>query len=146
MRLMKHWDRLPREVVDVPFMETVKARLESRFWATWSSWRCLCSLQGHTPSPIRRHSLSFPQEVKDISWSGYLRWAIREMDRNSYSLGPSKISKIKFLNSKKLISSFPLLTLLMYFHCATCEVGMIKGYEETQTLIILWLFPLLLLC
>lgn len=31
MRLVKHWDRLPREVADVSSMETLKARLEKRF-------------------------------------------------------------------------------------------------------------------
>jgi len=28
MRVVKHWNRLPREVVDVPFAETFKARLD----------------------------------------------------------------------------------------------------------------------
>ncbi|KFQ73053.1 hypothetical protein N337_07120, partial [Phoenicopterus ruber ruber] len=28
MRVVKHWPRLPREVVDVPSLETFKARLD----------------------------------------------------------------------------------------------------------------------
>jgi len=28
MRMVKHWSRLPREVIDVPSLETFKARLE----------------------------------------------------------------------------------------------------------------------
>jgi len=28
MRVVRHWHRFPREVVDVPSMETFKARLE----------------------------------------------------------------------------------------------------------------------
>ena len=28
MRATKHWDRLPREVVDAPFLETFKVRLD----------------------------------------------------------------------------------------------------------------------
>ena len=33
LRVVRHWHRLPRDVVDVPSMETVKARL-IRPWAT----------------------------------------------------------------------------------------------------------------
>jgi len=28
MRVVKHWNRLPREVVDAPSLETIKARLD----------------------------------------------------------------------------------------------------------------------
>jgi len=28
MRVVKHWHRLPREVVDAPFLETFKDRLD----------------------------------------------------------------------------------------------------------------------
>jgi len=42
---MKHWNRLPGKVVDVPSLEMFKVRLDGA-WATWSSWRCPCSLEG----------------------------------------------------------------------------------------------------
>jgi len=44
MRVVKHWIKLPRELVDAPSWEIFKVRLKG-LWATWSSWRCLCSLQ-----------------------------------------------------------------------------------------------------
>ena len=41
--VVEHWHRLLSEVVDAPSLETFKVR---ELWATWSSWRCPCSLQG----------------------------------------------------------------------------------------------------
>ena len=50
---MRHWHRLPREVVDAPSLETSKVRQEG-LWATWCSCRCPCSLQeGCTRWPLR---------------------------------------------------------------------------------------------
>ena len=43
--MVRHWHRLPREAVDAPSLETLKARLE-RLWAPWCSCGCPCLLQG----------------------------------------------------------------------------------------------------
>ena len=45
IRVVKHWHRLPREVVDAPSLETAKVRLD-RALSTWWSCGCPCSLQG----------------------------------------------------------------------------------------------------
>ena len=42
--VMRHWDRLPKEVVGVTSLDTFKVRLEE-LWETWSSCRCPYSLQ-----------------------------------------------------------------------------------------------------
>jgi len=36
LRVVKHWHRLPREVIDAPSLETFKARLDGAL-STWSS-------------------------------------------------------------------------------------------------------------
>ena len=38
MRAVKHWTRLPREVVDAPSLETFKARLDGAL-STLTSWK-----------------------------------------------------------------------------------------------------------
>ena len=43
-RLVKHWNKLPREPVAAPSLEVFKARLDGAL-ATWSSGRCPCPWQ-----------------------------------------------------------------------------------------------------
>lgn len=39
MRLLKHWNKFPGEMIDALFLETIKSD-RMGFWAIWSSWRC----------------------------------------------------------------------------------------------------------
>jgi len=75
MRVVKHWHRLPREVVGAPSVETFKARL-NRLRATWSSWRCPCSLQGSwtrwplkVPSNPRHSMILIASQVFQFFWA-----------------------------------------------------------------------------
>lgn len=43
-RIMRHWNRLLRRVVDAPSLELSSWVM---LWATWFTWRCLCSLQSY---------------------------------------------------------------------------------------------------
>ena len=57
MRVVKHWHRLPRGVVYAPSLEAGQG------WATWSSWRCPCSLLG-----------------------GWTRWPLKVPSKPNYSM------------------------------------------------------------
>ena len=45
VRVVRHWHRLPRDVVDAPSMETFKVRLDQALGNLMWLW-CPCSLQG----------------------------------------------------------------------------------------------------
>lgn len=45
VRMVRHWYRLPREVLEAPSLETVKIRLDGAL-SNMISLRCPCSLQG----------------------------------------------------------------------------------------------------
>jgi len=42
VRVVRHWHRLHREVVDAPSLETLMVRLEGAL-STWLNCRCPCS-------------------------------------------------------------------------------------------------------
>ena len=46
MRVVRHWHRLPREAVDAPSLEALKARLESSLVNSLGYGRCPCLQQG----------------------------------------------------------------------------------------------------
>jgi len=45
VRVLRHWNRLPRDVLDAPSLETFKARLDKALGNLNYLW-CFCSLQG----------------------------------------------------------------------------------------------------
>mgnify|MGYP001851884207 CR=1 FL=1 len=45
MRVVRHWNRLPHDVVDAPSLETFKARLDQALGDLIQLW-CGCALQG----------------------------------------------------------------------------------------------------
>ena len=66
VRVVRHWNRLPSDVVYVPSMETFKARLDQALSNLIYLW-CPCSLQGSWT----RWPLKVPSNSKDsmILWS-----------------------------------------------------------------------------
>jgi len=53
VRVMRHWNRLPRGVADAPSLETLKVRLDQTLGNLIWLW-CPCSLQGSwTTQPSR---------------------------------------------------------------------------------------------
>ena len=56
--VVRHWNRLPREVVDALSLETLKVRLDGAL-SNLICCRCSCSLQGSwTRWPLRVPSIS----------------------------------------------------------------------------------------
>ena len=60
MRVVRHWIRLPSDVVNAPSLQTLKVRLDQALGNLIHLW-CLCSLQG---SWIR-WSLEVPSNSED---------------------------------------------------------------------------------
>jgi len=53
IRVVKHWHKMPREVLNTHAWKHSRSGW-TRLWATWSSWRCPCSLQdGRTRWPLK---------------------------------------------------------------------------------------------
>jgi len=51
--VVRHWNRLPCDVVDAPSLETVKVRLDQALGNLTELW-CPCSLQGVGPDGLQR--------------------------------------------------------------------------------------------
>lgn len=70
MIVLEHWNKLPREVVDVPSMQVFRGWMG--LWATSSTWRCSCSLQGE----LEYLTLKVPSQPKifydSMNFSGFL--------------------------------------------------------------------------
>ena len=68
IRVLKHWNRLLRGVVDAPSLETFKVRLDGTL-STWWSCRCPCSVQGSwTWWPVRVPSNSTDSVILWSCW------------------------------------------------------------------------------
>ena len=53
VRVVRHWNRLPCDVVDAPSLETFKVRLDQALGNLTELW-CPCSLQGVGPDGLQR--------------------------------------------------------------------------------------------
>lgn len=61
MKVMRHWHRMPREVVDAAPLEVLKARMDG-VWSYLVYWKV--SLQGGSEIPV----MAEPRSWKDYSW------------------------------------------------------------------------------
>lgn len=113
MRVMKHWKRFPREVVDALTLEAVKVRLG--LWTTWFSWRCPCSLK---VSWTRWH-LKVPHNSNSfiILWRTRLLKTERRDEQNKSSIiFYRKMYMIRNIEEKNNLKVFRFSTALELFY------------------------------